>query len=181
MSEKTCACGCGEIVRRRFVHGHNRRGPHIAPIRTLDMVLAMYEQITESGCWIFTGKLTESGYARLQLNGRTARLHRLFYEHFVGPIPPGLVPDHLCRVRCCLRPDHIEIVTMRENTLRGQGPTAQFAKRDRCSSGHVYTATSMQLRDGRRICRICERERESRRGPRKRFRRQSENLQEAQS
>src|SRR5436190_23461888 len=77
------------------------------------------EPCPESGCWIFTGNSDQNGYGMTCLNGKMGRAHRLIYEFLVGPIPPGLTLDHLCRVRRCVNPRHVEPVTLRENILRG--------------------------------------------------------------
>jgi hypothetical protein len=74
-----------------------------------------------SPCWIWTGPLHEAGYGRTSVPGvgQRVRIHRLAYETFVGPIPEGLVIDHLCRVRACCNPAHLEAVTSAENIRRG--------------------------------------------------------------
>lgn len=72
-----------------------------------------------SGCWLWTSNISKAGYARLSVNNRRQYVHRLSYEEFVGPIPDGLQIDHLCRVRCCVNPDHLEPVTHLENIRRG--------------------------------------------------------------
>lgn len=76
--------------------------------------------VPESGCWIWTGELNRNGYGRVWRLGRRVMAHRAMYELLVGPIPEGLVLDHLCRVRCCVNPKHLEPVTVRENTIRGE-------------------------------------------------------------
>lgn len=81
----------------------------------------------ETGCWEWTGSIfTSSGYAqfspsRIPPHGTTTA-HRFAYMEFVGPIPCGLVLDHLCRVRHCVNPGHLEPVTQRENIVRGDLP-----------------------------------------------------------
>lgn len=75
----------------------------------------------DSGCWIFTGAIAASGYGVIGAGPRgtgVALVHRAAYEHFVGPIPAGLHIDHLCRVRACCNPEHLEAVTQRENNAR---------------------------------------------------------------
>src|SRR3989304_2992011 len=76
-----------------------------------------------------------SGYGRVWCNGRMQMVHRLIYEALVGPIPNGLTIDHLCRVRRCVNPDHMEPVTMLVNCLRGEGPTAKQARQTHCKNG----------------------------------------------
>ena len=65
-------------------------------------------------CWLWGGTLTESGYGRFRIKGGRIRAH-----HFtVGKPPRRLEWDHLCRVRNCVRPDHLELVTHAENMAR---------------------------------------------------------------
>jgi hypothetical protein len=66
------------------------------------------------GCWLWTGA-TLRGYARF----KTKTAYRFAYEHLVGPIPEGLDIDHLCRVKACVNPDHLEPVTRKVNIRRG--------------------------------------------------------------
>lgn len=71
-----------------------------------------------SGCWLWAGTIEAAGYGRVRHARRTWRAHRLSYIAFVGPVPVGLVLDHLCSERSCVNPGHLEPVTNRENTLR---------------------------------------------------------------
>lgn len=73
-------------------------------------------QKTET-CWLWTGALV-TGYGSFGGRSKPGPAHRWSYEHFVGPIPEGLWVDHLCRVRNCVRPDHLEPVTPSENQRR---------------------------------------------------------------
>lgn len=82
-------------------------------------------------CWLWLGARSKNGYGVLRI-GRAvdpiAYAHRVSYTLYFGTIPDGLVIDHLCRTRACVRPDHLEAVTQRENTIRGDAP-AQVARR----------------------------------------------------
>src|SRR3990172_9099629 len=68
-----------------------------------------YEPITETGCWIWLGAVDTCGYGMVRDNSlrRNKRAHRVSYELLRGPIPAGLTIDHLCRVKCCVNPDHL--------------------------------------------------------------------------
>ncbi len=71
-------------------------------------------------CWLWMGCLNKDGYGQYGLiDGKNVRANRYAYEITKGKIPKGLVTDHLCRVRHCVNPDHMELVDMRENTVRG--------------------------------------------------------------
>ncbi len=74
-----------------------------------------------AGCWLWTGALYWSGYGQFpESMGRTVTAHRWGYQRFVGPIPPGMELDHLCRVRTCVKFVHLEPVTHTENVRRGR-------------------------------------------------------------
>ena len=115
-------------------------------------------------CWLWTGALTW-GYGRFKdkLGERAdVRAHRYVYEFCMGPIPEGLTLDHLCRVRHCQHPWHLEPVTQRVNTLRGVGPTAQRARQTHCIHGHLFDEANTYYRtpaaEGLRCCRACRRD-----------------------
>lgn len=72
-----------------------------------------------SGCWLWTGSLTSSGYGHFSIRNLYYQAHKLLYILHVGPIPDGLQIDHLCRTRRCVNPDHLEVVTQAENCQRG--------------------------------------------------------------
>lgn len=69
-------------------------------------------------CWLFTGT-TIRAYGRFRFDGVDYEAHRFSYELHNGKIQKGLVIDHLCRNSRCVNPDHLEAVTHRENTVRG--------------------------------------------------------------
>lgn len=85
------------------------------------------------GCWLWTRSRDRDGYGWASLHNRTYQAHRLVYTLAVGPVPAGLVLDHLCRVRHCVRPLHMEPVTNRENLARGDTPTG-WDRCQRCGS-----------------------------------------------
>lgn len=110
----------------------------------------------DGGCWLWTGAKTSNGYGYLNTDGGRRLAHRFSYESLVGPIPAGLQLDHLCRVRHCVNPTHLEPVTQRENVLRGEGLSAANARKTHCSRGHEYTPENTYIyAEGRRHCRPC--------------------------
>lgn len=115
-----------------------------------------------NGCWLWTAYTASNGYARISVaRSKSREAHRVSYELFVGPVPEGLQLDHLCRVRHCINPDHLEPVTSRTNLLRGIGPTAQKAAQTHCTHDHEFTPDNTYYRKARpttRACRACRRE-----------------------
>lgn len=107
-------------------------------------------------CWTWAGSVTPSGYGLAFSKGRPKRAHRLAFEWARGEIPAGHVIDHLCRVRLCVNPAHMDAVSERENILRGSAPTAINARKTRCSRGHPLSPSH---RRGWRICVECKRSR----------------------
>lgn len=120
---------------------------------------AMVSPEPNTGCWLWTGNVNAKGYGRMRTDGQHGAVpaHRVAYELFIGPIPQGLEIDHLCRVRCCVNPDHLEAVTSRTNTLRGDGPSAIAVRRPTCRHGHPVTDPKDVYRgaNGSRVCRLC--------------------------
>lgn len=109
------------------------------------------------GCWIWKGgRRTKEGHGGFAIShDRVVMAYRYSYEVHRGPIPEGFVPDHLCRVPPCVNPWHLEPVTPRVNTLRGEGPPAVNAKKTTCLRGHALSGDNVRLFGRRRICRAC--------------------------
>src|SRR5438552_3837324 len=107
------------------------------------------------GCWIWCATRDRKGYGYLSYRHDNVRAHRFSYERFVGPIPNNLDLDHLCRNPTCVRPDHLEPVTVRENNLRGIGFAAQNFVKTHCLRGHEFTEANTQWKRGHRICLEC--------------------------
>lgn len=111
------------------------------------------------GCWIWTGCSIPKGHGQIYHDGRMRPAHRVAYEQLVGPVSDDLDVDHLCRNPACVRPDHLEPVTRRENVLRGRGSSAQNARKTHCKRGHPFTPENTMTRIVRgrptRRCRAC--------------------------
>jgi hypothetical protein len=105
----------------------------------------------ESPCWVWILAIDRDGYARVTVNRKPSRAARVYYEQAKGPIPEGLVVDHLCRVRSCVNPEHLEAVTHAVNVQRGAaGP------REICRHGHPYDEENTYISPaGTRHCRTC--------------------------
>lgn len=105
-----------------------------------------------SGCWLWTGYINSGGYGR----------HRAIYKKTVGEVPKGMDLDHLCRVRCCVNPYHLEPVTRSENLRRGDNGKiirARAAAKTHCPKGHEYNEENTYRHpcNGGRGCFACRR------------------------
>jgi len=112
-----------------------------------------------SPCTIFNGTKTKDGYGETTVQARKFLVHRVVYEHLKGPIPESLQVDHLCRNRQCCNIDHLELVTSRENTMRGLSPSqtkARAASITHCPAGHEYSEENTAIYfPNNRHCRTC--------------------------
>lgn len=138
--------------------------PEHQPVAPLDRFMRYVEK-APGGCWLWTGHTDANGYGRFKApDGRSVGAYRWAYETLVGGVPDGLHLDHLCRVRRCVNPAHLEPVTCRVNMMRGETFQAANARKTHCPQGHEYTPentmwiTNKPGYKGRR-CRICARKR----------------------
>lgn len=114
-----------------------------------------------SGCWIWTGTLNPYGYGVIVVGKKNKQAHRLMFELARGPIPDGLVIDHLCRNRCCVNPQHLEPVSAAENTRRariaGRPEDTRFDD-SVCKYGHRLTQDNIFVgKNGYPVCKACKR------------------------
>lgn len=99
------------------------------PVTPAEWLFARAEVTTDpAACWTWTGSLNGDGYGKLRVDGRMSLAHRVAYETCVGPIEDGLVLDHLCNNRACVRPSHLEPVTQGENLARGRARRRALAE-----------------------------------------------------
>lgn len=123
------------------------------------------------GCWLWTGALNRSGYGYVRRRPNQFLAHRYAYELVIGPIPDGMTLDHLCAVRNCVNPAHLEPVTLHENIIRSDGPAGRHARATECASGHVFTPGNTRTdARGWRVCVSCKRERDAESAQRRRDR-----------
>lgn len=129
-------------------------------------------------CWLWMGAVQSSGYGSVGSGGRTYLAHRVAYTMVNGPIPDGLTINHLCGVKRCVRPEHLEAVTLAENNAhaRATGLTpypvqaAANAAKTHCPAGHPYAGANLYVDiRGDRYCRICKRECDRRSAARRRL------------
>lgn len=151
----TCACGCGEAtpisretnrtkgwlkgVPRKWIHGHQLRatGPRFVERGPMD-------------CWIWQRSLDSGGYGLQWTDGTHKKAHRAVYEELVSPVPLGLVLHHICGVRSCVNPGHLEPLTHPEHHRRHT--------RTHCKHGHPLSGDNLRITpQGNRICRTCRR------------------------
>ena len=109
-------------------------------------------------CIEWEGKRSSEGYGRLCIRGKKLYAHRAVYEAVHGPIPAGMWIDHICRNRMCINPEHLRIVTPKQNALENSDSiSAKNSVKTHCSNGHKFNKKNTYWRiDGKgRICKEC--------------------------
>jgi hypothetical protein len=108
-------------------------------------------------CWIWIGHVNKvSGYGQFWDGEKVVGAHVYSFEHHKGALPEGMEPDHNCKTRKCVCPDHLDPVTRRENLLLGDTIAARNAGKTRCDQGHEFTEQNTYVRaNGSRGCRVC--------------------------
>jgi HNH endonuclease len=108
---------------------------------------------TPSGCHEWQASLGGGGYGKFSLtHSKTIGAHRFAYVLAKGEIPRSLVIDHLCLNKKCVRPDHLEAITQKENTRR------HYMRMTHCKNGHLREGNNILERDGQIKCRACMRD-----------------------
>lgn len=108
-------------------------------------------------CWLWIGYIDKYGYGRVSVRSLDKLAHRWIYTLVHGDIPTGLTLDHLCRVRNCVNPSHLQPVTLQENIRRSRHYNTE---KDVCKRGHEFTPENTYIfPNGKRNCRQCRKER----------------------
>jgi hypothetical protein len=141
---KFCSTGCRyyKTVAERFWKKVNKDGPIHPELGT--------------PCWLWMACCDKNGYGQFGIRGKTYLAHRVSYEILQRSIPEGLTLDHLCRVRHCVNPNHLEPVIKLVNTMRGVSFGALNKQKTACKRGHPYNSTNTRISSkGYRDCRKC--------------------------
>lgn len=117
-------------------------------------------------CWLWGGRVDGFGYGHFKVKGHSLKAHRVAWTLRRGAIEAGLTLDHLCRNPRCVNPSHLELVTNKENILRGESPTAANAKKTHCPRGHLLSGDNIRTYvytkgHTMRQCQSCRRERKA--------------------
>ena len=168
------SCSVDGCARPRSAHGYchphymrwKRHGDPLAgqQSKSKTRAEAFWSNVRKTEtCWLWQGRKVR-GYGLMWADGHDVQVHRWSYERFVGPIPDGLVIDHLCRNPSCVNPQHLEPVTSLTNTMRSPiAPAAINARKTHCIHGHPFTGENLIVWRGKRACRECKRASDQRR------------------
>lgn len=141
----------------------DKQGRHRRPV-----LARLFEQVVirADGCWGWIGHINKYWYARFAIGGVQGQASRRAFELWRHEIPDGMQVDHLCRNRECVNPSHLEIVSPKENTLRGNTLGAMNSAKTECIRGHEFDSTQKQGKH--RLCQKCQTEQKRLRRQRRR-------------
>jgi hypothetical protein len=155
------------LKEKSDVHGPTFRLDQLKPFLT-PYVFVRIEVDSVSGCWIYTGARSKSGYSSIWYGGKVWPGHKLSYTLLVGPVPDGYELDHKCHDpqacsyrdsrcihRACINPGDVQPLTHGENQRRG-GKSYDLRQLDVCINGHPYTPRNTYIaKNGTRACNTC--------------------------
>ena len=117
----------------------------------------------KGGCWLWEGYVDKDGYGRMVSREHSVvvsgYVHRMAWEQYRGAIPKGMQIDHLCKIKNCVNPEHLEVTSPQVNNLRSNSMAAKYARRDACKHGHPLTGANVRKVGNTRVCQTCNRQR----------------------
>jgi len=118
----------------------------------------LYVEKTDT-CWLWKGKI-DDGYGRFWIIDKLYLTHRLIYAVLKNKLQNNSQIDHLCKIRNCCNPEHLEEVTGRENTRRGLAKKYNTDP-SKCPYGHVYDHKIPGKAEGSvyMVCKTCQKKR----------------------
>ena len=120
--------------------------------------LVKIDKQSPNECWEWKAAKLRNGYGRFWDGKNNVLAHRFSYKTFIIPISEDQHLDHICCNRGCVNPDHLQILTNKENVLKGNGPTAKNLRKTICKRGHILTSGKFKQNSEWRICLECARE-----------------------
>lgn len=121
----------------------------------LERFMSKVKRCDKTGCWLWVGAKTKAGYGKFTVRKTTFGAHRFMFSQANGTIGEGLTLDHLCRVRHCVNPQHMEAVSIGVNILRGNTLQAKNREKTHCVNGHPFSFQNTRIVYGWRQCREC--------------------------
>jgi hypothetical protein len=125
-------------------------------VKILANIVEQVHPDLDTPCWIWTRFINHDGYGVVWWRTTLYQLKRVSYTNFVGPIPEGMEIDHLCKVRACGQPAHLQPVLHLENFARSDNVSAFVARTGMCQRGHLMEGDNIKIQgNGHRVCRTC--------------------------
>lgn len=127
-------------------------------------ILRFWTKVTvglEDECWLWSGSLDRKGYGNFSVaKNKSNKAHIFSYVLHYGLFKKGLQVDHKCKIRNCVNPKHLQLLTPKKNNERSSSPSAINAKKIHCVHGHPFDKNNtIRYKDGYRRCKTCEMER----------------------
>lgn len=113
----------------------------------------------DTQCWEWIRSLDNKGYGYLEISkhNKTKKIfsHRYSYQAFVAIITSDMSIDHKCRNRKCCNPDHLRILSIKDNLLCGNTIAAKNSTKTHCLRGHEFNEENTYHVRGERVCKKC--------------------------